>query len=309
MTIDNERYYKLLDLEKKNNPNENIIKKAYRKKALKWHPDRNLKNKDHPDRNLKNKDHPDRNLKNKDHPENKFKDINEAYEILSDPTKKKLYDQYGEDIAQGKAGNCFNQRPPGEMRQTFRNGSYFQFSNGSANNFRDPHDVFASVFGNDDIDYLFNRNAYTKPKPTTIQHTLELTLDELANGCIKKLKITNNHINEIFTIKVKPGWKSGTKVTFNTQNGGKILFIIGQKPHKFLKREGDDLRWQCQLNKGQVDKGANITINTPIKDEQVKICTKDKNLSNGNTMYITGKGMPIKGGPKRGDLIITFIFI
>ena len=79
-----ERYYKIIGLSKTDKPTKDNIKKAYKKSALKWHPDRN------------------RNKKKA--AEEKFKEINEAYEILSNPEKKDLYDKYGEDVAQGKTG-------------------------------------------------------------------------------------------------------------------------------------------------------------------------------------------------------------
>ena len=74
----NDRYYNLLDIKKQNNPSIQDIKKAYKKQALKWHPDRNITN--------------------KKIAEEKFKEINEAYEVLSDERKREIYDKYGENI-------------------------------------------------------------------------------------------------------------------------------------------------------------------------------------------------------------------
>jgi DnaJ family protein B protein 4 len=91
MNANSTRYYKLLGISKDANAAE--IERVFRKLALKHHPG---------DRNRGAK---------KEHAEEKFKKINEAYEVLSDPKKRELYDTYGEDVAQGRAGNA----PDGDM--------------------------------------------------------------------------------------------------------------------------------------------------------------------------------------------------
>merc|ERR1712137_1118189 len=96
------------------------------------------------------------------------------------------------------------------------------------------------------------------------KRSLECSLDELANGCVKKLKVTSNDrftqqpVSEIITVKVKPGWKSGTKITFKLKTGDQVQFMIAQKPHKYLKRAGNDLNWICQLSEKQAAKGVPI---------------------------------------------------
>jgi len=228
--------------------------------------------------------------------------------------------------------------PGGGQSFVFTSG----FPGGGPHQFRDPNEVFASVFGSGGIENIFggmsmggspmggmggmggvpgmNMNMGGMPhrpsrpsatKPQTTRHSLDLSLEELANGCTKKLKVTHQGVAEVLTVNVKPGWKVGTKITFNCRGSNKVQFVVKQKPHKYLKRENNDLHWECNLSASQATSGAKLTLSTPIRGdngrlEKVQLCTKDRNLRDGNTMTISGKGMPIKGGPARGDMVITF---
>lgn len=103
-------YYKILKVPKSATVEE--IKRAYRKMALKWHPDKNPNNTTEANK--------------------KFKEISEAYEILSDPNKRKMYDKYGKNFDQTSSGN---------------NHEFFDFDGFGHFNFRDPEDVFREFFG------------------------------------------------------------------------------------------------------------------------------------------------------------------
>ena len=296
-----ERYYTLLDLKKEDNPDDITIKKAYRKLALKWHPDRNRKN--------------------VDIAEKKFKDINEAYEILSDPEKKKLYDDYGEDIAQGKYGgnsygNGVNMNFGNRGNMNFGNGASRVFFSQSGNNFRDPQDVFNSVFGNDGVDLssIFNefsgnsstRGNYRAREQIVHRHELKLSLEDLCNGCEKKMKVSIGNNTQIFKINVKKGWKSGTKITFDLSNGDKVEFKVTQKNHKFLIRQDNNIKWICSLSLEQLEKGVKLTTPTAMKNEKISINTRDKYITHGTVIIVNNKGMPIKGSDNRGDFLIEF---
>merc|ERR1712137_170163 len=328
MDNDNTAYYTVLGLSKGDDPSAADVKKAYKKMALKYHPDRNKGAK-------------------KEKAEQKFKEINAAYEILSDPKKKELYDRYGKDVAEGKAGAVPDGGPGGQgMPAGFSfgmpggrrmpGGATFHFSSGGmggmsgmggSHEFRDPHDVFASVFGGSGgLEDLFmgggmgggidsmggGRGGMSGMGPRRAapkgisKRALELTLDELANGCTKKLKISHTDASpEILTIHVRPGWKPGTKITFDLKAGGQVQFTVAQKPHKFLQRDGDDLKWRCNLTQAQAKKGVKLTLNTPLGNEKVKLSTEGKNIHDGSEITVSGKGMPIKGDlTNRGDLVV-----
>ena len=143
--------------------------------------------------------------------------------------------------------------------------------------------------------------------------------EELSNekGCTKKLRVklpsidptTGERIEiaKVYEIQVKPGWKSGTKIKFSKdENFPPMTFILKEKQHSFLKRNGDDLIWNCNVSASQAEKGAKLNIPLPC-GEALAVSTQDISpMKDGETMRVAGKGMPIKGGPSRGDLIINF---
>jgi len=292
--MSNTKYYTLLGLNKGDDPSSDQIKKAYKKKALKWHPDRNKNN---------------TNIA-----ENKFKEISEAYQILSDSNKKKIYDQFGEAAAQ----NYDTKTPYGGAR--FNRGSSYPGVN--------PHDVFRNVFGGGGINDIFTQfggsrvhistntngmgginghriNRFTSKNSET---PFNCSLEELFNGSTKKLKITeSNGSSQVVQINVKKGWKQGTKITYPRVCGGSITFVLKEKTHRWFKRIGNDLVWICNITSNQALKGIKITIPT-LNGEKLKFKVESGQIPNGiSNTIITGKGMPIKGGQSYGDLIINFI--
>lgn len=110
-----------------------------------------------------------------------------------------------------------------------------------------------------------------KQQDPPIEHDLYATLEEINKGCVKKMKISRRVIqadgtpkkeDKYVSIAIKPGWKSGTKVTFQKegdQTRGKIpadiVFLIRDKPHPLFKREGSDLRYTARLTLKQVSAG------------------------------------------------------
>lgn len=222
-------YYKILQVDR--NATDEDLKKVYRKLAMKWHPDKNLTN--------------------KKEAEAKFKQISEAYEVLSDPQKRAVYDQYGEEGLKGQVP------PPGGAAAAGPGGAQF-FSTGDGPttfrfNPRSAEDIFAEFFGfsspfggmggggggmrgsrfssgifGDDIFASFgegggsmNQGAPRKAPP--IENRLPCSLEELCKGTTKKMKISREiadisgktmRVEEILTIDIKPGWKKGTKITF-----------------------------------------------------------------------------------------------
>jgi DnaJ-class molecular chaperone len=137
-------------------------------------------------------------------------------------------------------------------------------------------------------------------------------LEELATGATKKLKVTFQEGQEkVYTIHLKPGWKEGTKLTFDGSSKSvhpTMVFEIRQAPHKYLRRDGNNLHYTCWISESQTKGGINVKIPLPTGDAWSKIIPKsdERAVSSGEKMVIPSKGMPIKGGPERGDLIIEF---
>ncbi|KAI4306447.1 hypothetical protein L6164_029722 [Bauhinia variegata] len=178
-------YYKVLQVDKK--ANDEDLKKAYRKLAMKWHPDKNPNN--------------------KKEAESKFKEISEAYEVLSDPQKRAIYDQYGEEGLKGgvpppDAGGASFFRT-GEGPTTFRFNprnandifeEFFGFSSpfGGMGGMRGGSRSFNGIFGDD----IFSSFGEDRPmsqgprKAPPIENTLPCSLEELYKGTTKKMKIS-----------------------------------------------------------------------------------------------------------------------
>lgn len=282
-------YYKILGIEKGASDEE--IKKAYRKMALKYHPDKNKSS----------------------GAEDKFKLIAEAYEILSDKKKKDIFDKYGEDgLKRGGGGGggggagmdtnvggntytfhgdphetfrmFFGTDNPFEMFGNFGQGhgqQGFPFGNTHVDHnddFNTGGNVFSNFFpgmgagmGGSGVHRSFSQgsaDAHKKQDPT-ITYDVMVSLEEVFSGISKKMKITKKVLNpdhrsvrsedKVITIEVKPGWKEGTKVTFpkeGDQSANKIpadiVFIIKDKPHAFFTRDGNDIRFKAKVTLKEV---------------------------------------------------------
>lgn len=293
-------YYARLGVDKK--ADGETLKKAYRKLALKWHPDRNPDNKEEADK--------------------KFKEISEAYEVLSDTEKRQIYDTYGED---GLKGN-------GSGSGGFAGGNPFARTHGGRP-FRPSNefDMFANLFGpggiyfgaGDDDDFEsfgYGGMPRRRSAPVSVQRKLPCTLEELYTGCTKKLKVTKKTYDrttrqpstseKIITIQIKPGWKSGTKIKFpnegdETPDGHTqdIEFIIDEKPHPIYTRDGDNLKTGLDLSLVESLTGFSKTIKT-LEGKEIVVSSKAVTRPDQEIRF-PNRGMPNQKDPSRkGDLVL-----
>lgn len=306
-------YYARLGVDKK--ADEETIKKAYRKLALKWHPDRNQGNKEEADK--------------------KFKEISEAYEVLSDKNKRQVYDTYGEEGLKGGApaggpggGNGgfsfkFGGAPGGggggpQFRPADADFIFQQFFGG-----RDP---FAFQAGGDDDDddefaqYGFGGMPARRATMAPARRHLPVTLEDLYTGCTKRLKITKkvydratrqaSQTEKIISVQIKPGWKAGTKIRFPKEGDelpdGRVQdveFVIEEKPHGTYTRDGDNLRMDLPLTIVQALAGFTTHIRT-LDGKELAVSNKMATRP-GQEIRFPGRGMPHQKDPSRkGDLII-----
>jgi molecular chaperone DnaJ len=265
-------YYEVLGVNK--NATDDELKKAYRKLAKKYHPDAN----------------PD----NKQEAEAKFKEVNEAYETLSDAQKRRMYDQFGPDGPQGfnGAGGPFG----GQGGYYSYNGSGFE----GFGDFGDLGDIFSSFFGGG-FGKSSRRNNGPK-KGADLNLHMEISFEEAFLGVEKEIVINRN---EQCDVCKGTGAKPGTSVTKCTMcNGtGQVKqvqnTILGQmqttRTCSACHGTGEVIKEPCDScrGKGTIRKQPRIKVKIPA------------GIDDGQTVVLRGEGEPgEKGGPK-GDLYIT----
>lgn len=320
-------YYKILHL--KESATEDDIKKAYRKLALRLHPDKN----------------------SSPEADEKFKEVAEAYDILIDKKKRKVYDLYGEEGLKGDANQESNRKysytfrtdPKSTFSQFFGSSSSFQkffdfgFSDGSRlftyqNESMVIEDPFKS-FGSYDMRHgglrspTFKLHESTSKEKQNYQNSVEehdvfVSLEEILTGCVKKVKVYRTVLllngssakeEKVFTINIPPGLKVGTKIAFqNESDKGKykyasdIVFVIRDKPHPVFKREGCNLKYVAIISLKKALCGCEIEVPT-LKGEKVKLNLINEILQPQTQKKLTGLGLPLsKDGSKKGDLIVSF---
>ncbi|EER04833.1 chaperone protein DnaJ, putative [Perkinsus marinus ATCC 50983] len=300
-------YYRILGVDRSAGAQE--IKKAYRKQALRWHPDKNPENREIAER--------------------KFRDIAEAFDVLSDSNKKQIYDQFGEEgLKDGGPGGGFG---PGGMFGGSDGGCHYRFS-------RDPNDIFAQMFGDgmfmnggmENSPFFggngFGRCASTRSagspemkKNRVAEFDLKCSLEELYKGKTKRVKIKRSSCTvqrpseTTLEIEVKPGWKAGTKITFAGEGdelgcSGRcqdVAFVIREKEHALFERNGSDLILKKTVTLKEALTGFEIDVPTLAgSSRRLKV---EHMIKPGSREIVQGGGMPIsKEAGKFGNLIVCF---
>lgn len=233
-------YYKILGISK--NATDDELKKAYRKFALRYHPDKNKS--------------PDA--------EEKFKEVAEAYEVLSDKKKRDIFDTYGEEGLKGGVPGGQENYGGGNFTYTFHGDPRATFAQffGNTNPFQDFFgfdDPFGSAVNENQhfVSFFSMSNDMNRTKSKQdppIEYDLSVSLEKILTGCTKTMKITKKVMRngrfdreeKMLTIHVRPGWKEGTRITFSKEGDHSInkipadvVFVIKDKPHRFFKREGE----------------------------------------------------------------------
>ncbi|PHT34351.1 hypothetical protein CQW23_26151 [Capsicum baccatum] len=317
------KYYGILEISKSASLAD--ICKSYKHLVKKWHPDRNRSNQAEAVEN--------------------FRSINEAYRVLS-KNKREEIDLLKNDAAKTPKQILKSQEkdkdedelqissPTLLSRTTSRISpsvdiytsmpSFLSMSGASTPTTpRTPiSDQTPSLSKLASKPIIFSQST-SRRKPQPIEKKLECTLEELCNGCIKKVTITRDFIattgliikeEEVLTIKVKPGWKRGTKISFEGKgeerpgsHGSDIIFSIDEKKHSLFKREGDDLVLGVEVPLVQALTGCTITIPL-LGGDEMTVSFDDKIIYPGYEKIIPGQGMP---KPKqeniRGDLVLQFL--
>lgn len=298
------------------NASEEDIKKAYRRQALLFHPDKNKS----------------------PGAEEQFKRITEAYSVLTEPDKRRIFDAYGEEGLKNECGGfgfgAFTD-PVNIFRDVFGDDADLQFSDFMDGGFHSNFSRLFSTthntstfggfkhFGDDGFDFPcpdpFEKQTLQDPP---IETNIQVTLEELATGCTKRLKLNRQVLSssgqasqeeKILTIEVKPGWKAGTKVTFERHGDQKpgvipadIIFVIGDKPHQYFRRDAENnLLYTAKVNLRDVLCGCVLQI--PTINGRVLAVQLNEVIQPGTQKRVPNEGLPLPKYPgKRGDMIVTF---
>ena len=320
-------FYEILGITKSATPEE--IKKAYRKKAIEFHPDKNPGNKE---------------------AEENFKTAAEAYEILSDPSKKAKYDQYGHQAFDGGGG----------------------YGGGHHMNMDDIFSQFGDIFGGGGFGGFGGRSngGSRRVKGSNLRIKVKLTLEEIANGVEKKVKVkrkiqaqgvtyrtcsTCNGSGQIMkiantilgrmqtaatchtcggsgqildqkpsgadaqgmvleddtvSIKIPAGVVDGMQLKVANKGNeapgsnsipGDLIVAIEEIEHEFLKREGENLHYDLYISFAEAALGASKDIETVSGKVRIKL---EEGIQSGKILRLKGKGIPSINSYGTGDLLV-----
>lgn len=276
-------YYDVLGVPK--DADEKAIKSAYRKLARKYHPDVNP---------------------NKAEAERRFKEINEAYEVLSDKDKRQKYDQFGADWQRaqqaGHAGDFDWSRYQAQPGQ----GGYTRYTT------EDLQDLFGDGAPfSDFFTHLFGAGAaQPEPRPTRgrdIEHPVSVTLAEALKGTTRRLKREGGPTIEV---KIPAGVETGSRVRVKGQGlagrkgqPGDLWLVITVEEDSRFSRDGDDLHTAVQVPLYVAVLGGEVVV--PLLEGKARLKVPAE-TQNGSEMRLKGQGMPkLSDAGARGDLYVS----
>ena len=284
-------YYAVLGVSKTASADE--IKKTYRRLARKYHPDMNPGNKE---------------------AETRFKEVSEAYEVLSDPEKRQKYDQFGQYWKQAGQGWPSGSAGTGVDVGSYdfsQYGSFDEFINDLLNSFGSPS---PKTKGSGRTSY---RTTTSGPSGFNVgfeqqtggvtgdrEATISLTLSEAFHGVKKRFALGN----EVIDVRIPPGAKPGSRLTLRgkgqinpyNQQRGDLYLTVQLQPHSFFQFEGDNLACEVPITPDEAVLGAAIEVPTPDGTVSVNV---PAGVRSGQSLRLRGKGWPNPKGGRTDQLV------
>ena len=303
-------YYKTLGVTKSSTDKE--IKQAYRKLARKFHPDVNPGDKSS---------------------EAKFKEINEAYEVLGDPDKRRKYDELGANWRMYEQAQQQGQPFPGGSAYGFggspgQGGAWTINMGGGPGGYRTmSEEEMHELFGNEDPFSDFFRTFFggggsqrepgrargrtRTQKGQDIEHDVELTLEEAYHGATRRMSIKDGGHARSVDVRIPVGVKEGSRVRAagegaSGSNGGAagdLYLRVHVRPHPVFERKGDDLHTRVAVPVTTAVLGGEAQVPTIVGPVRLKI---PEGTQNAQVFRLKGHGMPKIGKAEdRGDMYAT----
>jgi curved DNA-binding protein len=276
-------YYKILGVERSATAED--IKKTFRKLAMKYHPDRNKGDKT---------------------AEEKFKDINEAYEVLSDPKKRARYDQLGTSYSQwqNRGGNPGNFNWNDWVSQSGQGGQQVDMNDFSEMFGGGFSDFFSAIFGGMPTSGG-RRQTRSSARPMTYQQQVEITLEEAYKGALRTFQVDKRRIE----VKIPAGAKTGTKV--RVAGGGPaagagqssdLYLVVKVLPDNRFSVDGEDLTTEVKIDLLTAVLGGTVKVSTLAGDVTLTI---PAGTQPGTSFRLSGRGMPQLKSPQTfGNLYV-----
>ena len=274
--MDYKDYYKILGVER--NASEEEIRKAYRKLAMQYHPDRNP---------------------NDQQAEERFKEINEAYQVLNDPTKRAHYDRLGSDYS-----NWQRRGAPGD----FNWDQYGGFPGGVRVEYGDLDDLFGGGAGgfSDFFRTIFGQGAgtgtrtRTRQQPQGYQQELEITLEEAFQGTTRVFESDGKQKQ----VRIPAGVRTGSKVRVAGAgpNGLDLYLIVDVREDPRFERRGNDLHTTASVDVFTAILGGEADVETLSGKVKLNV---PAGTQPEQVFRLAGRGMPsLKNKDEKGDLYV-----
>ncbi|MNJ91107.1 Chaperone protein DnaJ [compost metagenome] len=283
-------FYSILNVSRSATADE--IKKSYRKLAMQFHPDKNPGDKK---------------------AEEKFKEISEAYEVLSDQKKRDMYDQFGHAGAQGFGGAGGPYGGAGGF------GGFGGAGSAGAGAGADPfQDIFGDVFGD-----IFGggaraggQRARRPTKGADLRYTLNISFEESALGCEKVISFmrqkNGKEESAKLSVNVPAGVKEGQRLKLANEGdsnpgggpAGDLYVIINIQEHPLFKRNETDVTLDLPITYTDAILGTNIEVPTLTGKAMIRI---PAGTHTGQTFRLKGKGFPKLGGFGSGDMLVRVL--